>query len=116
MLKIENQRHYDEVVAFAKKHNLYEGTDDNTSLKSRLDYLEQYGCRGDKDGTRVRLFRDFAPYSFGFVIEVKNADGGWECLFHGGLVFHGHHDGHGNGSAPTFAVTLEPTAGWSIHT
>jgi len=35
---------------------------------------------------------------------------------HGGLLYHGPHDGFGSGSAPVFAVTLEPCDGWSIHT
>ena len=37
-------------------------------------------------------------------------------IMNGGLIFHGKHDAFGSGSAPTFAVTLEPTDGWSIHT
>ena len=68
------------------------------------------------DKTRVRLFRDFAPYSFAFVIEAKNAQGEWTTWFHGGLLLHGAHDGNGSGSAPTLAVTLSPVTGWSIHT
>lgn len=40
----------------------------------------------------------------------------YERWFNGGLIFHGNHDGFGNGSAPSFAVTLNPTNGWSIHT
>ena len=34
----------------------------------------------------------------------------------GGVIFHGTHDGGGNGGAPTFSVCLSPTDGWSIHT
>jgi hypothetical protein len=118
MLIIENQQHFDEVVAFAKKAGLYEaaaGTTDNTTgfLRSRLDYLEHYG---KSDTTRVRLMADGAPYSFHFVIEQKNAAGEWERLLNGGLLFHGPHDGLGSGSGPTFACTLTPTVGWSIHT
>ena len=115
MLIHRDPQYFEEVVAFAKKVGLYEekNIDDNSSLKSRLDYLDHYG--GD-DKTRVRLGRDFAPYSFSFVIERKNAAGEWCHLFEGGLLFHGAHDGRGNGSAPTFAVTLTPTTGWSIHT
>jgi hypothetical protein len=117
MLIIENKGHFDEVVAFAKKSGLYEpaaGADDtNIFLKSRLNYLEHYG---KSDTTRVRLSPDGAPYSFYFVIERKNAAGEWERLFNGGLLFHGPHDGFGSGSGPTFACTLTPTIGWSIHT
>lgn len=119
MLIIENQKHFDEVVAFAKKVGLYE--DDgktNSALSTRLKYLETYGGK-DADGNdrmRVRLAPDFAPMSFYFIIEKRNDTGEWRTLFNGGLLFHGRHDGNGDGSAPTFAVTLEPTVGWSIHT
>jgi len=112
MLIIEDEKYYDEVVAFANTSKKYDGND-NSCLKSRLDYLERYG--GD-DRTRVRLYRDRAPYSFGFVIEKKDTGGEWRHLFTGGLLYHGTHDGFGSGAAPTLAVTLEPTNGWSIHT
>lgn len=117
MLEIQNPHHFDEVVAFAKKTNLYEG-DTQATLRSRLDYLAGYGGKktDGTDKTRVRLFKDSAPYSFGFVIEAQDANGEWTLWFHGGLLYHGPHDGHGSGSAPTFAVSLTPTTGWSIHT
>jgi hypothetical protein len=117
MLVIENQTFFDEVVAFAKKTNRYEG-DSNASLKNRLDYLAGYaGKKADgSDKTRARLYKDGAPYSFGFVIEAQNANGEWTTWFNGGLLYHGPHDGHGSGAAPTFAVSLTPTTGWSIHT
>jgi hypothetical protein len=36
----------------------------------------------------------------------------------GGFIFHGVHDGGGNGGAPTFSVELNPSTKphWSIHT
>jgi hypothetical protein len=118
MLVIENQQYFDEVVTFAKKIDLYDKNKDNAALESRLNYLGTYGGKdGDgADKTRVRLFRDFAPYSFSFVIESKDTTGTWSTWFNGGLIYHGPHDGNGSGSAPTFAVTLSPTLGWSIHT
>lgn len=61
---------------------------------------------------KARLYRDFAPLSFGF--SVIRADG--RAWIHGGLIFHGPHDGGGNGGAPTYSVSLEPTEGWSLHT
>jgi Domain of unknown function (DUF4120) len=117
MLSIQDQKHFDDVVAFAKQVGLYERHDDNgnSTLKSRLDYLEKYGGT-DNDRTRVRLFRDFAPYSFAFLIERKDDRDEWRTLFNGGLLYHGPHDGHGSGGAPTLAVTLTPTTGWAIHT
>ena len=117
MLEIQDQKHFEEVVAHAKAIGLYEG-EKNDTLKNRLDYLAKYGgtLEDGSDKTRVRLFKDFAPYSFGFVIEAKNAKGEWSTWFHGGLLFHGAHDGNGSGSAPTLAVTMSPVTGWSIHT
>lgn len=112
MLVIEDRAYFDEVVAFAKRAELYE-SEANGALKAKLDYLERYGR--DPERTRVRLFRDSAPYSFGFVIEKKVGEE-WHHLFTGGLLFHGSHDGHGSGSGPTFALTITPTTGWSIHT
>ena len=119
MLVIENDAHFESVVAFAKNAGIYEddGTTNN-ALASRLRYLENYGGK-DKDGTdrmRVRLMPDGAPMSFYFAIEKKTDSGEWKLLFDGGLLYHGPHDGNGSGVGPTFAVTLEPTAGWSIHT
>jgi hypothetical protein len=119
MLVIEpqDQKHFDEVVAYAKAIGLYEG-EKNDTLKNRLDYLAKYGGKlaDGSDKTRVRLFKDAAPYSFGFVIEAKNAKGEWSTWFYGGLLFHGAHDGNGSGAEPTLAVTLTPTVGWVIHT
>jgi hypothetical protein len=119
MLVIEDQTYFETVVEFAKKVGLYEEHDTtHNTLSSGLKYLENYGGKNN-DGTdqmRVRLMRDGAPMSFYFVIEKKTATGDWSFLFSGGLVYHGAHDGNGSGSAPTFAVTLTPTIGWSIHT
>jgi hypothetical protein len=113
VLVIEDQAHFDRVVDFAKTRNLYDG-DQSKALKSKLDYLERYGGE-QAERTRVRLFRDFAPNSFGFVIERRVGEE-WQHLFTGGLLFHGAHDGNGDGSSPTFATTLSPVTGWSIHT
>ena len=122
MLDVQDQKHFDDVVAFARQIGLYEPDgerrDHNQYLKNRLDYLAHYAGKTEDgtDKTRARLFRDSAPYSFGFVIESRNQNGEWVVWFNGGLLFHGAHDENGSGAAPTFAVTLEPTVGWSIHT
>jgi len=122
MLIIENQAHFDEVIAFAKKSGKYEpaaAEEARTSyLKNRLDYLESYGGKGaaGESRMRVRLFKDFAPYSFGFVIEERGADNQYQHVLTGGLLFHGAVDGYGSGSGPTFSVTLTPVDGWQIHT
>ncbi len=64
---------------------------------------------------RVRIFHDFAPLSFGFVMQIK-ADGEWENVMNGGLIYHGPHDRGGDGGAPTYSVNVSPHDGWSIHT
>jgi hypothetical protein len=110
MLDIHNQEYFDQVVEFAKRTNQYD------QLKQKLDYLETYAEHGEVGKTRCILFRDFAPFSFEFQMQLRQPDGSYKRWFNGGLIYHGAHDGHGSGGAPTFAVTLTPTTGWSIHT
>lgn len=78
------------------------------SFKENLERLSGLAHGGSK----VRIGLDFAPLSFGFA--VIRPDG--SCWIVGGLVFHGAHDRGGNGGAPTFAVSVQPVQGWSIHT
>ena len=54
MLIVENQRHYDETVAFAQGIGLYEG-DGNHFLANRLKYLEEYGGANSESGTCQRI-------------------------------------------------------------
>jgi len=94
-------------------------------LLGRLTYLAQYACwkqtddgdqvPGDFNTTRCVLCKDWAPLSFSFVMHQKT-EGGYRFWFNGGLIFHGQHDGFGDGSAPTYSVDLSSTDGWSIHT
>lgn len=89
----------------------------NNSLQSRLDYLASYADHDDNGRTRCTLYKDFAPLSFEFVMEVRDSpDDEYRRWFNGGLIFHGAHDGFGSGGAPTFSVSLNPTDGWSVHT
>jgi len=69
----------------------------------------QIASRGSK--CEMFIYTDFTPYSFYFEHFVNDIFSG-----NGGIIFHGKHDGFGNGSAPTFSVTLSPTDGWCIHT
>ena len=86
----------------------------NMSLAEMLAYLDTYASHRD---TRCQLYKDFAPLSFAFMMQVrKSPEGEFENWFNGGLIFHGTHDGGGNGGAPTFSVCLNPTDGWSVHT
>jgi len=89
-------------------------------LEDKLDYLATYACRSrepeDPTYTRCLLFKDFAPLSFEFVMEVKEEDGSYKRWFNGGCIFFGSGDvGFG---APQFSVRVgdDLKAGWSIHT
>lgn len=93
----------DEIRAFAKTHDL---TDSFSKTLARLERYAQNGCQ-------VNLYNDFAPLSLYFEV---TRDG--QFVLNGGFIYHGPHDGYGNGGAPTFSVCLDPdkTPGWSIHT
>jgi len=75
------------------------------------DYWEKF------PNTRLRVMLDFAPLSFYFEKEWydKTTDT-WRRDYNGGIIFHGCHDGGGNGGAPTFSVNLIPVDGWATHT
>jgi len=92
-----------QIKAFATTHGL---TESYENTLARLERHSQNGCE-------VKVYSDFAPLSLYFEIFR-------EGLFemNGGFIYHGPHDGFGNGGAPTFSVCLAPdkTAGWSIHT
>ena len=91
------------------------------NLLDKLIWLRDYACwteddKKDQAKTKCQMFTDFAPLSFAFSMQTRKPDGTYEYWFNGGLIFHGQHDGGGNGGAPTFSVCLEPTDGWSVHT
>ena len=109
-LQIRDQQHYEEIVAFADRVGLRQQLDD------KLLYLDGYAENGEPGKSRCILARDFAPYSFGFVMQVKDSSGEYRTWFQGGVIFHGHHDNGGDGSYPTLAVSLSPGTGWQIHT
>ena len=92
-----------EIKAFAKEKNLLE------SFNETYSWLETYSDKG----YTVTLYSDFAPYSLYFEITMNE-----KFILNGGFIFHGLHDGYGNGSAPTFSVCIDPDnkPGWSIHT
>lgn len=84
------------------------------SLTEMLAYLDTYANHRD---TRCVLFKDFAPLSFAFTMEVrKSPEEEYRQWFNGGLIFHGDHDGGGDGGDPTLSVNLNPMEGWSVHT
>ena len=92
-----------EIKAYAKENNLLE------NFNNTFSRLENYSAKG----YQVTLYSDFAPLSMEFSITDRG-----KHVLNGGFIFHGPHDGYGNGSAPTFSVSLstEKTPGWSIHT
>lgn len=92
-----------EIKAFAKENDLEENFNETFSR------LENYSGKGND----VFLYSDFTPLSLEFVIKEKE-----KFILNGGFIFHGKHDGFGNGGAPTFSVSLSPdkVTGWSIHT
>lgn len=96
----------DELKA-ARDHANSLGDEARGSLERSLSHL-------DRMGHPTVLWKDFAPYSFEWVQRNKDGSNG----LHGGLIFHGPHDGGGNGGAPTFSVCLEPNARphWQLHT
>lgn len=101
MIEARDPEYLAAVRAFAAK------VDKTANLEEMLARLERIAGTGGK----VVLYRDFAPHSFEW--QAVSAKG--EAFMTGGLIFHGKHDGGGNGGAPTYAVSLEPVVGWSIH-
>jgi hypothetical protein len=93
----------DKIKEFAKDNNL---TD---KLENTMGKFDIYAS----NGMDVELHMDYAPQSLFFVTK-RNGNTGM-C---GGMIFHGSHDGGGNGSAPTFSVSLNNNSSshWEIHT
>jgi hypothetical protein len=86
---------YDEAMAHA-------ATTEDKSLQNCLDRLKSWEKNRDCE---IILYYDRAPLSFYF--EMKDKSG--QRIMNGGLLYHGNPD-------RSFAVTLEPTIGWQIHT
>ena len=65
----------------------------------------------------LTLYRDSAPYSFGFTLYACGESGSIhevKRLFSGGIIYHGPLE---NGTYPeTFSVTLSNQEGWQVHT
>ena len=126
MLRIECRDYFEGV----RRAAVQMGRGALTSLHRQLHYLGQYACRnGGIRRTRCLLFQDFAPYSFGFVMQIQKADGSglYDHWFNGGLIYSGPgvtgEDGaRSDGGAPSFTCSLDPGAvngrmhQWSVHT
>ena len=105
-LVIECKDHYNAVLDFAIKNHA------EAQLRSRLARLEQM-C--NEPLTRCYLHKDFAPYSFAFMLETP---GSQRRPIVGGLIYNGPGQ-PGDGSGPAYSVNIDPPAdlhSWSIHT
>lgn len=116
MMEITDKKYFAEVVENAKKAGLLE------QFEGEIAYLANFACGGDRPEkhTKCVLYPErpwpgYAATDFGFVMYVLK-DGEYVRWFNGGLLYHGPHDRFGSGDAPTFAVTLNATHGWSVHT
>lgn len=96
-MKIRCQEHYEKTVKYA------ESIGDET-LDRCIERLKQWETNSN-GRYEIELYRDFAPYSFEFAEVAKDGTRG----IVGGLLYHGNPN-------KTYAVTLLPTRGWSIHT
>ena len=113
---------------------------------NRMESVRQaYGDEVANESKSIILITpDFAPYSFFWQVSVElpkmyktnekyNESGEytvhkWRANIeayipaktvqgmHGGLIYHGPHDGFGDGGSPSYSVTLGKYKGWSIHT
>ena len=92
-----------EAIEFAKSKGLEQ------SLLGCLKRLNNHSS----PSTEVNLGVDFAPFSFAFSVVDRETK---RLILNGGIIFHGSHDGYGNGSAPTFSVSFSNEEGWQIHT
>jgi hypothetical protein len=89
-------------------------------LEAKINYLEHYG--EDYEGgesfrpspTLCKLYADFAPHSFFFLMQGLGQDGKYRDMFSGGLIYH-----PGIGEADkSLSVQLNPSdkPEWQIHT
>ena len=101
-MKDQTNGRFAEIFVLAAENGLHENI---TGVMARL-------ARHEQSGNEVVLTADFAPLSLNFyVMDKKN-----QCQLNGGVIYHGSHDGGGNGLSTTFSVNLEPCIGWVIHT
>jgi len=111
VIRDEIKDYFQEVSDFAYKNGL------SGKFNLAMMNLHLYGCDWhDTEKCRITLGRDFAPYSFSMLIEKLTPEGNYAPILNGGVIFHGPHDGFGDGSAPSFSVSLSGEVGWEMHT
>lgn len=101
---------------------------DEKSLDEMLDYLDGYAEHGDRGRTKCLLYGDFAPFSFGFTMFLREDAGdasrpdqgvgpGYRRWFNGGLIYFG--PGESGVGDPQFSVDLGGNTSkhrWTVHT
>lgn len=97
-----DQAYLDDTVRFAMEVG---------KVDSLIQCFDRLQTIAENTNAKVCLGRDLAPHSFSFAINRETG-----CVINGGVIFHGSHDGGGNGGAPTYSVSMSPVDGWSIHT
>jgi hypothetical protein len=110
MLNIENcQEYFNQVKQFAIDNNLLE------NFEKTMNYLDTYAEGEERGKTRCKLYKDFAPNSFEFVMERRCNIGEYHFWFNGGAIFYSA--GENGVSGPQYTVRLDcEKSGWSIHT
>jgi hypothetical protein len=83
----------------------------NNTLIDCLYSLSIWNKNESNQKRTTKVYNDFSPYSFSFARYIDD-----RFVSNGGIIFHGKHDKGGDGSSPTFSVSLTPTDGWQIHT
>lgn len=94
-MKIVCEHRYREAMEYAEK----------TGDKSLQECLDRFKEWEENNNWEVTFYYDSSPLSFYF--EMKNQEG--NLVFNGGLLYHGNPD-------ESFAVQMEPSIGWKIHT
>lgn len=110
MLKIENQKHFDKVKAFAESSGRMK------QLQKELDYLDTYADHENEGLTQCILGYDWAPHSFSFLMMKKDATGEYQPWFNGGLIYFS--SGDSGVGLPQLSVRIGDISEscWAIHT
>ena len=103
MITDKSNGRLDQIKSYATEHDLLE------NFNQTFSRSESYANKGYD----VTLYSDFAPLSMEFSIYDTE-----RMILYGGFIFHGSHDGFGNGGTPTFSVCIDQDnkPGWRIHT
>lgn len=110
MLEIseETQRYVDEVKTFAESVGAL------AKLQKQLDYLDTYAEHEDRGRTLCVLYKDFAPNSFSFVMNIRPKGGGeYAFWYNGGLIC--YPPGDSGVGAPQFSVNLTTSDEYEWH-